>query len=64
MLSPEGLVAAITAAAVAIADDRSQEQISLLGAVFTQLGDTLATIAAARDLCASQETESKPSGGS
>ena len=48
-MCPENIVASITAIAVALSKGRSQEEISLLAAVFTQLGDTLATIASARD---------------
>lgn len=36
----------ISVLACAIADNRSSDEIDLLGALFTQLGDTLATIAA------------------
>jgi uncharacterized protein HemY len=38
-------VAAVTAFAVAIAKDRSPEEIEFLALIFTQLGDTLATLA-------------------
>lgn len=48
MLCPNTLVASITAAAVAIADERSNEDIGILAAAFTQLGDTLATIVTQR----------------
>ena len=39
-------VTAVTALALAIAEGRSQEELALLSAVFSQLGDTLNTIAA------------------
>ena len=45
------LTALITAAANTLAADRSEEEINLLGAVLTQLADTLFTIAAQRDAC-------------
>ncbi|MDD4165018.1 MAG: hypothetical protein PHD66_07410 [Eubacteriales bacterium] len=44
-----GLVTAIGAAAAVIAKDLSSDEIAFLSAVLTQLGDTLATIAARRD---------------
>lgn len=59
MLCPEGLAASVTAAAAAIAKGKSSDELNLLGAVFTQLGDTLATIATARDFC---EAQNKPKG--
>lgn len=37
--------AAVTALAYAMASGRSAEEVEMLGLVFTQLGDTLATIA-------------------
>lgn len=39
----------ISALAAAIADGRSSEELAVLAAVFTQLGDTLTTIASVRD---------------
>jgi len=48
MLLPEEIAVAITAAAISISKQLSTEDSALLGAAFTQLGDTLATIAAAR----------------
>ena len=47
-------VTAVTALALAIAEGRSQEELALLAAVFSQLGETLNTIAAHNDL---NETE-------
>ena len=49
MLLPEEIAVAITAAAISISKQLSSEGSALLGAVFTQLGDTLTTIATARD---------------
>lgn len=45
------LTTAITATANALASKLSIDEINLLGAVFTQLGDTLIVIAARRTLC-------------
>lgn len=44
MLSPNTTVVSITAAAIALAEGKSPDEIAVLGAVFTQLGDTLTTI--------------------
>lgn len=43
------LVLLISSLACTIAQDKSVEDISLLAAVFTQLGDTLATLAIGKD---------------
>lgn len=45
------LTASITAIANALACGKSAEEIALLGTVFTQLGDTLQTISAQKNLC-------------
>lgn len=45
------LTVSVTAPANALAEGRSQEELSLLAAALTQLGDTLATIAAQRSVC-------------
>ena len=45
------LTASITALANAIACNKSASEINLLAAVFSQLGDTLATITAQQGLC-------------
>lgn len=44
-------VMSITALACNIAKNRTSDEISLIGAFFSQLGDTLATIAAQQELC-------------
>ena len=41
----------LTVSVTALAAGRSQEELSLLAAVLTQLGDTLATIAVQRSVC-------------
>lgn len=43
---PYALIASITATAALLAEGKTADEINLLGAVFNQLGDTLATIAA------------------
>ena len=45
-LCPAALTAALAAA---IAEGRTNKEIALLGSMFVQLGDTLETIAAARE---------------
>lgn len=45
------LTASITAMANLLAEKLDMEEISLLAAILTQLGDTLATIAVQKDLC-------------
>ena len=45
------LTASVTALANALASRLSEEELSLLAAVLTQLGDTLATIAVQRGIC-------------
>lgn len=55
MICGETVAASITALAAAIAQNRSAEEIGVLGALFVQLGDTLATISvfrAAQEQCA------------
>lgn len=42
---------AVTALANAIAEGLPQKELILIAATFTQLGDTLAVIAAQRELC-------------
>lgn len=51
------LTAAVTALANTMACGLKAEEIALLSSVFMQLGDTLATIAAHRALCETQERE-------
>lgn len=51
MACPNTLLVSITAAAALIADGLDDEELTLLSAVLTQLGDSLATLAAAKGLC-------------
>ena len=45
------LTSSISALAIAIACQVNDDELDLLAAVFTQLGDTLATISVQRDIC-------------
>lgn len=51
------LVAIVSSIACCIAQDRSADEIALLSSVLNQLGDTLATISAHRDLCCNDDDE-------
>ena len=50
------LTASITAIANVIACNRSTDEINLLGVAFTQLGDTLLTIATQKSICSKTES--------
>lgn len=52
-MDPCELIASITALAAVLAKGRTADEITQLAVVFTQLGDTLATIAFQKGLCAS-----------
>lgn len=49
VLSPDELVIFISTLSIAIAKDKTAEELGVLSAVFTQIGDTLATIIAQRE---------------
>ncbi len=53
------LVLTISALACEITKNKTADEISLLATIFTQLGDTLATIAAQEAICSSDERNSK-----
>jgi len=53
----------ISALACSIAKDRSTDEITLLGSVFSQLGDTLSTIAAREGFCTSKKTDDDSDNG-
>ena len=53
-------IAAICALAAAIAEGRSSDEISWIGICVTQLGDTLATIAAQKALCEPEPEKKNP----
>lgn len=59
MLCPQELTVAVTAAANALYERLAAEELAVLSAVFTQLGDTLITLAAQKALlkarCAEKE---------
>lgn len=50
-LNPCELTASVTAVANAMACGMEDGELTLMAAIFTMLGDTLATIAAARSAC-------------
>lgn len=50
-MNPCELTAFVTAIANALTDSLNDNELNLLGAVVTQLGDTLLTIAAQRSIC-------------
>lgn len=54
-MNPCELTATITALANALSCRLTNDQMSILGAVLVQLGDTLATIATQRSLCSHEE---------
>ena len=49
MANPNLTVMSITALAIAIAEGKDEDDIELLASIFSQLGDTLATIALQKD---------------
>lgn len=49
MICPEELAFLVNTLAIAIAQDRSTEELNILAAVFMQLGDTLVTISVQRE---------------
>jgi hypothetical protein len=57
---PDTLPAAVGAVAAALAQNRTDEELALLAAVFTQLGDSLALILVSR-ACAAPESPSEES---
>ena len=54
------LISAITALAAVMAKGRTPDEITQLAVIFTQLGDTLATIAFQQGLCRSSEKADPP----
>lgn len=54
-MNPCELTASVTALANALACKLSNNEVSLLGAVLSQLGDTLTTIATQRSICENSE---------
>ena len=60
MICPEGLAASVTAAAAALSQGRSADELGLLGALFTQLGDTLTAISLAKGINENQIKSTQP----
>ena len=56
IMCPNQLITTITALAAAMAEGKSVDEIELLAAIFSQLGDTLDTIAAQKSICSGQDT--------
>lgn len=56
-MNPLELTSAITALSNAIACGLNDEQLGLAAAVFTQIGDTLATISVQRSICSESASE-------
>ena len=54
-MDPNERIASITALAVLIASNLSDDELGLAAAIFTQLGDTLATIAVQKEINRSRE---------
>ncbi|MDP4119473.1 MAG: hypothetical protein Q8876_00230 [Bacillota bacterium] len=57
MICPNTLVASITGIAVALSEGHSSDDIALMGAAFSQLGDTLTTISIAKERCEKEEKD-------
>lgn len=55
-MCPCDVTMGVAALAAAMAEGRSTQELSLLGAVLVQLGDTLATLAAQRALCETKKS--------
>lgn len=51
------LVLFISGIACGISKCSNNDELALMASVFSQLGDTLATIAAKRDLCSSKDSD-------
>jgi hypothetical protein len=60
-MSGEELVTLITALAIAIAKDKSDDELSQSATIFTQLGDTLATLALQKQLLSERSEANKDS---
>ena len=56
-MNPCELTATITALANAIAANSTVDELNLIGVIFTQLGDTLITIATQRSICCSTDSK-------
>ncbi|MCD8094969.1 MAG: hypothetical protein LUE12_02425 [Ruminococcus sp.] len=56
-MNPCQLTVAVTAVANALAASLTDDELNAAAAVFTQLGDTLATIAVARSACSDDDAD-------
>lgn len=56
-MCPNQLVFAVTAIAAAVSENRTSDEIAELGLIFTQLGDTLATISFQQALCEDKDNK-------
>ncbi|HCD43992.1 MAG TPA: hypothetical protein DEQ64_09710 [Lachnoclostridium sp.] len=56
-MQPCELVMFVSSLACCIAQDRSSDELALLASIFSQLGDSLATIAAQQDICSDLNDE-------
>jgi hypothetical protein len=52
MLSPEEIAVSVTATAIAMSKNLTDDEMLLIAAVFMQLADTLVTISTAKEKCA------------
>lgn len=57
-MNPCELTASITAVANALSRQLTADQLTLLGAVLSQLGDTITTIAVQKSICSSAHNSS------
>lgn len=57
------LVLTVTALACALSECCTQDELTILSVMFTQLGDTLATILTQEEICAKQQTENSEKKG-
>lgn len=56
-MSPCELVSFVTAVACSISNCCDEDEIAVLAAVFTQLGDTLETLSVQKDICQKESQE-------
>lgn len=57
-MNPCELTVAVTALANSLACGRTADEITLLGTIFTQLGDTLVTIGTQKSICENVQSPS------
>ena len=54
---PLAFTTAVNTLAAAVARNLNEDELALMAALLTQLGDTLATISVQRSICGKKETE-------